>query len=132
MIKKIISGGQTGADRGGLEGARALGIETGGYCPKGYLTENGLDLTLKDFGLIEINSKDYRERTIKNIEISDGTVIFDNVNEKGKLKSPGSVLTLNTAIKISKPVVVNPDELTFKTWLIENNIHVLNVAGNRE
>lgn len=36
---KIISGGQTGADMGGLEAAREYGFPTGGYAPKGWMTE---------------------------------------------------------------------------------------------
>ena len=49
MLKKIISGGQTGADREALETARDLGIETGGFVPKGWLTEDGPDYSLHDF-----------------------------------------------------------------------------------
>lgn len=128
----IISGGQTGADRGGLEAAKELGLPTGGYCPKGYLTEDGPDLMLKEFGLIELKSKSYKSRTVKNIKVSDGTVIFVDVDSSGKLKSKGSLLTFNTAVKLNKPVLVNPDEAKFKTWLTDNNIQVLNVAGNRE
>ena len=40
-LQKIISGGQTGADRGGLEAAEALGIETGGTVPLGFWTTDG-------------------------------------------------------------------------------------------
>ena len=35
MLKKIISGGQTGADRAGLDVAIAKGIPHGGWIPKG-------------------------------------------------------------------------------------------------
>jgi hypothetical protein len=132
LIKKIISGGQTGADRGGLEAVKENGITTGGYCPKGWLTENGPDVTLKEFGLIEMDTADYKKRTIKNIETSDGTVIFGAVGKRGGILSGGSKLTLSTAKKLKKPVIVNPDEITFKSWLAENNIQILNVAGNRE
>ena len=38
MVTKIISSGQTGADLGGLWGARDAGFPTGGFAPKGYLT----------------------------------------------------------------------------------------------
>ena len=52
---KIISGGQTGADLGGLEGARDAGIETGGWAPAGYRTEIGdQEELLKGFGLKEM------------------------------------------------------------------------------
>ena len=48
MIKKIISGGQTGADRGGLLAGRHLGIETGGTAPPDFITEVGVDDSLRD------------------------------------------------------------------------------------
>lgn len=96
------------------------------------MTEDGPDLSLKEFGLIELKSKSYKSRTVKNIKVSDGTVIFGDTDSSGKLKSKGSLLTFNTSVKLNKPVIVNPDEATFKTWLSHNNIYVLNVAGNRE
>ena len=42
MLKKIISGGQTGADVAGLDVAIKYGIPHGGAIPKGRLTEEGL------------------------------------------------------------------------------------------
>ncbi|MFA7359591.1 MAG: putative molybdenum carrier protein [Candidatus Kapaibacterium sp.] len=132
MINKIISGGQTGADRGGLEAARELGISTGGYCPKGYLTENGPDLTLKEFGLIEMETSENNKRTTKNIEISDATVIIGGTDLDGMLKSRGSIFTFNTAMKLKKLVLVNPDIKTLKDWLNAQNFRILNVAGDRE
>ncbi len=56
QVAKIISGGQTGADRGGLEAGRVLGIETGGTCPKFFRTETGHDVSLQGFGLVEHES----------------------------------------------------------------------------
>ena len=41
MIEKIVSGGQTGVDQAGLLMATEMGIEVGGWCPKGGLDENG-------------------------------------------------------------------------------------------
>jgi predicted Rossmann-fold nucleotide-binding protein len=41
MLKKIISGGQTGVDRAALDVAMRLGIAHGGWIPKGRLTEDG-------------------------------------------------------------------------------------------
>ena len=41
MISRIVSGGQTGADRGALDAAIEAGIEYGGWVPKGRLDENG-------------------------------------------------------------------------------------------
>lgn len=132
MINKIISGGQTGADRGGLEAAKILGIATGGFCPKGFLTENGADISLKDFGLIELETSDFESRTIKNVVSADGTVIFGNTDENGNLLSPGSSLTFKTSLEFNKPVILNPDCDEFINWLKSNDISILNVAGDRE
>ena len=129
---KIISGGQTGADRGALEAAFSLGIRTGGYCPKGYRTENGNDIALKKFGLIETSSHDYSVRTSKNIRISDGTVLFCKTDKKGKITGAGTKLTLKLSKKYKKPFIINPGPKTLSRWVRENKIKILNSAGSRE
>jgi hypothetical protein len=53
MIERVISGGQTGADQGGLRAAQACGIPTGGWAPRGWLTEAGPAPWLADWGLVE-------------------------------------------------------------------------------
>ncbi len=129
MITKIISGGQTGADQAGLMVAHRLGLERGGTAPPGFLTEDGPKPTfLQAMGLVEgkPDPKTYPKRTRKNIQDSDGTVIF------GDIKEPGSKLTANICRTLEKPWVNNPGIIFFLRWAIENNIQVLNVAGNRE
>ena len=42
MVKKIVSGGQKGADQAALDIAIKLKISHGGWIPKGWLTENGV------------------------------------------------------------------------------------------
>lgn len=78
---KIISGGQTGIDRLGLEVGKELGLETGGTTTPGYYTENGRDESLKDFGVTEISPElqagrkgreFYLPRTEQNVLNSDG------------------------------------------------------------
>lgn len=55
LLRKVISGGQTGADRAGLEVAHKLGLETGGWAPSGYVTSLGRDRSLgTKFGLKEL------------------------------------------------------------------------------
>ncbi len=86
---KVISGGQTGADRGGLIAAKALTIPTGGWAPKGFLTEDGSDMTLRTkFKLREHSSPKYPPRTKANVRDSQFTLIFGNAN------SPGTKLTV--------------------------------------
>jgi hypothetical protein len=132
MVKKIISGGQTGADRAGLDAAKILGITTGGYCPRGYLTEEGRDLKLKKYRLKETRTNKYETRTIKNVMASDGTVIFCRTDYMKRIIGEGTKLTFYTAKEKQKPVIINPSKVKFLKWLKENEIGVLNVAGNRE
>jgi hypothetical protein len=141
-IIKIISGGQTGVDEAGLLVGRDLGIETGGSAPEGWLREGGADReTLEGFGLQQyrehkggkINAaKAYRERTIDNVQKSDGTILIAENPD-----SPGSKLTREVAKREGKPFLeitdpdrYDPEELL--QWVKDNGIEVLNVAGNRE
>jgi len=136
QVIKIISGGQIGADRAGLEVGKELGLQTGGVAPKGYYTSKGSDSSLKSFGMVEITpeqtqkytgrEKFYGPRTEQNVLQSDGTVLFGkNVN------SPGSKLTRNLAKQHKKPYIENPSVQELRDWLFKNNIKTLNVAGNR-
>ena len=133
-VLKVISGGQTGADQGGLKGGKLMGLITGGCAPRNYTTEDGLNIDLKDeYNLMETVSAGYKMRTFKNIVESDGTIIF------GRISSPGSKLTKRVADINDKPVflVQHPENVgKYKTsllkWLAANNIKILNVAGNRE
>ena len=74
MLRKIISGGQTGADRAGLDFAIHAGLKHGGYVPRGRKAEDGrID---ERYNLAELSTSSYPARTRKNIEESEGTVIF--------------------------------------------------------
>ena len=74
MIERIVSGGQTGADRAALDFAISRGIPHSGWCPKGRKAEDGaLDAR---YNLKETPSANYLQRTEWNARDSDGTVIF--------------------------------------------------------
>ncbi len=127
-VRRIISGGQTGADQGGLFAARDLGMSTGGTAPLGYRTEEGPAKWLKHYGLTESYSAGYTRRTLDNVLNSGGTVVFG-------IRSPGSELTISTCISRLKPhlqFIDTFDKDTFKQWIQTHHIAVLNVAGNRE
>lgn len=130
---KIISGGQTGADLGGLVGARRKHIITGGTAPKGYRTEKGPQReALQAFGLTEHTSESYQERTRVNVESSDGTLIFSPVVE-----SSGTQLTIKFCQELHKPflLIEQFNDATLETariFLEFNRPEVLNIAGNRE
>lgn len=129
---KIISGGQTGADRAALDAAITLGIPHGGWLPKGRRTEDGP--LPEHYSLKELDSDDYRLRTEKNVIESDGTLIVSF----GAL-SGGSALTESLAIKHHSPfLVLDLEEISrtdavaaIETWLKREKIAVLNVAGPR-
>jgi hypothetical protein len=94
---KIVSGGQTGADRAALDFAIKQGIPHGGWCPKERIAEDG-PVDAK-YQLKETPSSNYEQRTEWNVQDSDGTVIFSI----GKELSGGSLLTLNFAQMEEKP-----------------------------
>jgi len=132
--EKIISGGQTGADIGGLCGAERCGIPTGGCAPKGYLTEKGSqEKVLKErFGLVQHPSPAMAARTKENVEIADATVIIAT-----NADSDGTRLTMKHCdLKGKKYLLINPSDSKsierLKAFLDENEPRVLNVAGNRE
>lgn len=129
-VTKIISGGQTGADRGGLDAAIYLGLSLGGHCPAGRRAEDGL--IPSSYPLVETKSSGYSERTSLNVKNSDVTVIFT----RGPL-TPGSALTLTEAKRIGRPSLhldvddeTAPDKL--RKWLGAIKPSILNVAGSRE
>ena len=83
FVSKIISGGQTGADRGGLDAAIELEIPYGGWCPKGRLSEDGV--IPNKYKLNEMPSKDYLKRTEQNV--IDAEEVARGINLNGNLYS---------------------------------------------
>lgn len=140
MIKKIISGGQTGADQGGLEAAWELGLLTGGTAPYNFMTEIGPEFDkLRHFGLSPgpYDPRTYPKRTELNVKNSDGTLILGNI------WTPGSKLTRSLCQRLNKPYLEIPNidtqlalvkmgDLFLKVWIEANKIEILNIAGNRE
>jgi len=131
-VKKIISGGQTGADRAALDFAIENNIPHGGWIPKGRKTEDG---RLPDkYHLQEMNTSSYSKRTEQNIIDSDGTVIISH----GKLKG-GSLLTKKYAAIHNKPYLhldMNNIKIidgikSLNDWIKKNKIKTLNVSGPR-
>lgn len=140
MITQVVSGGQTGADRGGLDAAIELGVPHGGWCPKGFKAEDGR--VPHKYRLQEHRSEDYRMRTTDNVQMADATVIF-----VCQIMGRGSSYTRRCAEEIGKPTLVtdvgdgigrqdpNFAEEAAKrivAWLKRKNVSVLNVAGTRE
>lgn len=97
-ISRIISGGQTGADRAALDAAIEAGIEHGGWAPRGRRAEDGI--IAPQYRLSETPDADYAQRTEWNVRDSDATLIVS----RGRLKG-GSELTQTFALRYAKPVL---------------------------
>jgi hypothetical protein len=109
-ISKIVSGGQTGADRGGWEAAIYCSLPYGGWIPQGRKAEDGI-IPAKYSGLQETGSSDYPSRTEANVVDSDATLVFTYGTPTG-----GSKQTVELALKHKRPfLAVNLDEPREKT-----------------
>jgi len=132
-LKKIVSGGQTGADRAALDVAIGLGLETGGWVPHGRRAEDGR-IPARYAGLIETATEEYRSRTALNVRDADATLIFSFGEPTG-----GTGLTLTLALSSGKPFLAidletrssNDNADRIRDWLTETAARVLNVAGPR-
>lgn len=131
---KVISGGQTGVDRAALDAAIATGLNYGGSVPKGRMAEDGpIDQSYRM--LREMPHGTYKNRTEKNIEDADATLIFT----KGK-PTNGTAYTITYARKSHKPIlVIDLVDKSFESvvrkvegWLELIHPRILNVAGPRE
>jgi hypothetical protein len=135
MIERVISGGQTGTDQGGLRAARACGIPTAGWAPRGWLTEAGPAPWLADWGLIECldgetESERCRARRRRCVVDCSATLVF------GDITSPGSRGLIRDCRELGKRWVHVEAGLStprmISRFLIETRVSVLMIAGNRE
>jgi len=129
-VEKVVSGGQTGVDRAALDVALGMGLDCGGWCPKGRRAEDGP--ISSRYPLVETGSATYSPRTKRNVRDSDATLILCCGPPRG-----GTLLTQRTADELNKPcLLVDLDAPAaadiIRAWLSEQSIRVLNVAGPRE
>ena len=136
MLRKIVSGGQTGADRAGLDFAIEVGVEHGGFVPRGRRAEDGR--IPERYHLTELSSISYAVRTKRNVREGDGTVVFS----LDPFLTGGSSLTFEYAAQVKKPGIHihqsaadYSEEAFFKeVWRLKdfiesNQIVVLNIVA---
>ena len=134
MINRIISGGQTGADRAALDFALHAGIECGGWVPKGRMAEDGI-IPARYPNLLETDSEDPKMRTELNVRDSDGTLLVTRGIPGG-----GSAFTLEFATRLGKPLLrvdLERESSELATgrvllWVYDVHPSTLNVAGSRD
>jgi hypothetical protein len=147
-LTKIVSGGQTGVDRGALDAALVAGFECGGWCPADRGAEDGEipdrypltplpsandSLTSEVLSARQV-AEQYKARTLKNVQDSDGTVILYSGTLSG-----GTLLAQKLCMREKKPVMVLDAQAMTKLraagaiekFVEEHGIAVLNVAGPR-
>jgi hypothetical protein len=133
FCQRIVSGGQTGVDRAALDFAIEHDYTHGGWVPHGRKAEDGV-IPLK-YQLTELTEGGYRQRTRRNVEDSDGTLVVN----LGELND-GTLATQVFAKKMNKPYLVVPLDsgVTMEAvdsivdWLRQHAIKTLNIAGPRE
>lgn len=129
---RIVSGGQTGVDRGALSAALAAGVECGGWCPAGRVAEDGV--IPENFPVQELAGGGYRDRTRKNVLDSDATLVLIN----GQLEG-GTAMTVADCQDNDKPVLtldarhVTQDAAAVKAmeFVHAHKVETLNLAGPR-
>ncbi len=131
VIEKIVSGGQSGADRAARDWALAKGVPHEGWCPRGRKAEDGA--ISAESRLRETPTGGYIVRTEWNVRDSDATVIFSIA---AKL-SGGSLVTHRFAKRHRRPCLhlsreATPDPAGELAAFAERyGVRVLNVAGPR-
>jgi Circularly permutated YpsA SLOG family len=132
MLEKIVSGGQSGAEQSGWRTAAAFGIPAGGWMCKGFLTDDGSHPEFADrFGAADMPADSESSPTEQNVRDSDATLWF------GETTTAGAQATVEACHRLGKPCMPVYPGASFEpshvvTWLEENKIRTLNLAGNRE
>lgn len=128
----IVSGGQTGVDRGALDAALAAGVACGGACPAGRLAEDG---RIPDrYPLTPLDDPGYAARTEANVRDTDATLVLCPGPPTG-----GTALTIQFAERHRRPVcLIDAERLDAaeagreaKRFVAEHDVRRLNVAGPR-
>lgn len=131
-LAMIVSGGQAGVDRGALDAALERGFACGGWCPEDRAAEDG---PIADrYPVTPLPGAGYRERTLRNVLDSDGTLVI----HFGELEG-GTERTVRHCEAHGRPhCVIDASALDAEAaaaiareFVVSKGIAKLNVAGPR-
>lgn len=146
-VTKIISGGQTGGDIGGVRAGKQLGIETGGTLPNGWKTQDGSKPEYAtEFGMTQDSSSSYVPRTMKNVDNADATIAVVWGKSVGTDKTIGYAQTGKWGYGVRetkiegghRPVLVITTKdvkeaaKQIREFVLDTGAKTLNIAGHRE
>jgi hypothetical protein len=132
MLSKIVSGGQTGVDRGALDAALDAGFDCGGWCPQGRMAEDG-EIPAR-YVLAELAGYGYEKRTLRNVLDSDGTaILYFGALEGGTLQTKENCVAHGKPVELIDASHATPSAAAARivSFIRKNRISVLNVAGPR-
>jgi hypothetical protein len=132
MLDKILSGGQVGAEQAAWRAAKAYGVASDGWMPRGFLAEDGPHPEFaQQYGAAELPADSEIAPTEQNVRDTDATLWF------GETTTSGAQATVGACQALGKPCMLIYPGVSFEpshvaAWVADNTIRTLNVAGSRE
>lgn len=130
MIRKIISGGQTGVETAALDVAIKLGVPHGGWTSRGRRNDDGPLAEI--YNLKETSALGFREAIEKNVLESDGTLIVSRgIQTSGAAKAVRAALKKQRQllhVDLNQYSLFEAGSLTC-SWLSQKQIKSVYVTG---